>query len=1185
MKSSLKLVGTGAVIVTAAVALWFVFRGAPQSGDDAHSGLVAAERLDATGALETEDTDPAALAAQSRANEAASQRQAVVAQHRLVRGRLVSVSGDSAPSLRLDDGAGRVSLVKARTKTLDLRSLLSSTDLSDFKKLEPAFEPRKPVAATVVAPDGTFDFVDPPSGRFELRFSHALLRLESPPVFKLGETEHKDLGAVPVVPAGSLVVFVADSTGKPVDGASLELSGSFDPTAFADPEKLLELSKVIRRMMPAKGRTDSSGVFRFGGVAGSGAYALVADAPSYPALRRTVQLVDGMQTVLRLRFGVAAKLRVHVLDMADGAVQGAHVRVSLVKAPPHDTRFPAARIRDRRAKTDRAGQAVCDGVPAGVARIHVRAPGYLPASVEKRLVAGETVEVEVRLDRGASVAGRVVDETGAPIAGARVANAPMIAQSFMGVEIGSVVPPELLAAGAMRSGTETDATGAFELTGLPRDKLVHLVALAKNHTLGRLGPLDPGTKGHVVEVQALGTVHGRIVREEDGKPVRDCRAWCSRTQYLVLEGKLGKFSIGDPDAGAFVLALVPQGTQTLVVEAPGRTSLRKQIEVGRGDTDLGELRMGPVSAIAGVVVDKRGAPIEKARVRLARGGMADFEMLAKIRGQAIAVTDASGKFRLEGVPARRVKLLAEKKGYAVTKSRIVRVALGQTTEGVHIELDDGGAIEAFVVDADGQPLAGCMAQIASPAVATVRSAHTDQAGRFRAAGLAPGLYQVQVFPSDWMKEVSKLGNERRKSGEGSLPDMSMVMKSMRRVLQTKVSVRSGKTSEVKLVAETAANAAAATRLSGTVRIGGEPVASGFVELLELGGTPRVNLATVRSGAFEFSGLQPGVYRARVRTGLVGAALWIPKAIRVDKGHANIVKLDLPGGRIAGRVVSAKTGEPLPHILVRLSSKAESRQFNPQIIEDLGQGIWMTDAKGRFSFDGLRAGRYSITARELSFSQASSGSGRVSGLVLEPGGRRDDVDVRLGLGGSIHVRVVSARGATPNATVRLLDATGAPVQMFQPQVTDTSGVATLSSVPAGAWRVLVDVKTTAPTVSDGCEVRSEAESSVELRVQPGVDVYLTVDGDLPDARPGELLVFSVWDHAGKLLRAGPAPLAQLYAKADQARRGLHLGAFRPGGYRVRVESASLGVLQAEQEVPEGSRADWTVNLATRTIQRR
>jgi len=171
-----------------------------------------------------------------------------------------------------------------------------------------------------------------------------------------------------------------------------------------------------------------------------------------------------------------------------------------------------------------------------------------------------------------------------------------------------------------------------------------------------------------------------------------------------------------------------------------RVNLRAQIErtvrvrfdPRRSDTFAAD------DAIAGVVRDEAGHPVADALVaaRHHRGGE------RALHPNASALTDAEGRFRLEGLDAGRYALRAAAEGHGPGDARGVEVG----REDVEIVLGSEGRIRGRVAGAEG-PASG-FAVVVERMAGELEAHHAgsvaeyDPEGRFEIEGLASGRYRV-----------------------------------------------------------------------------------------------------------------------------------------------------------------------------------------------------------------------------------------------------------------------------------------------------------------------------------------------------------------------------------------------------------------------------------------------------------
>jgi hypothetical protein len=162
--------------------------------------------------------------------------------------------------------------------------------------------------------------------------------------------------------------------------------------------------------------------------------------------------------------------------------------------------------------------------------------------------------------------------------------------------------------------------------------------------------------------------------------------------------------------------------------------------------------------LGGTVVSETepGRPVRRALITLAGAGLA---------GTVQVVTDEAGRFVFAQLPAGRYTLTADKPGHVRSyygskrfgrgPAMPIAVADGQRIVDLSIKLLRGGAVEGMVVDEHGVPLASAQVTILRPSfVNGVRKlaavpgvmpwATTDDRGRYRIYGLAPGEYTVRA---------------------------------------------------------------------------------------------------------------------------------------------------------------------------------------------------------------------------------------------------------------------------------------------------------------------------------------------------------------------------------------------------------------------------------------------------------
>ena len=126
--------------------------------------------------------------------------------------------------------------------------------------------------------------------------------------------------------------------------------------------------------------------------------------------------------------------------------------------------------------------------------------------------------------------------------------------------------------------------------------------------------------------------------------------------------------------------------------------------------------------------------------------------------QRTVFSDSEGHFQIEGLPAGRVNLTAQKPGYVNQQDSSAYspawVEVGANTGAVSLKLVPQSAIYGRVTDASGQPLEHVPLRLNSR---NVREGHkhwesrgmteSDEDGHFRFANLMPGTYYLAAGPS------------------------------------------------------------------------------------------------------------------------------------------------------------------------------------------------------------------------------------------------------------------------------------------------------------------------------------------------------------------------------------------------------------------------------------------------------
>lgn len=1025
----------------------------------------------------------------------------------------------------------------------------------------------EPVMTAPLARNGTFAFRNPAPGRYVVRIRHPLARSADESAFELRRGDHVDLGLLHAGSAASLLAVVADPEGRPVPGVQVELRRQIDVTRLMNPAALGDPLMILRGVVPLERRTDARGTVRYVALPAEARWHIRVEAAGFVDQQRPVHLLTGRENLVRIDLDRGARIRVTVLD--EQGVGRAGVRVS-VSFPDIEQAGPVRGVPGRERETWKqrrtssvGGRVDLAGLPGGRALVEATPVGYLAARRELVLAPDGDVAVELRLERGETISGRVLDAAGAPLPTARVLPAHLGDSKLMGTNMADFLG-DLMHLEVERQGIAVDARGRFTLGGLSRGQTTTLMAAAPGFDLGRIDGISAGTQNAEFRLEKAVSLRGIVRGEPDGAPVPDFTVKLERRAFLIMTTTAASRRFTGRADGSFVLDQMARQQYDARIEAPGFGPFVQSVDLRRGSVDLGEIRLLPPAAIEGVTLDPQGRPATGVLVRVARGGAADSLLFSKMLGQERVESDADGRFRIENLLGTRVRLLADLEGFAPLRSKVIRLEQGTTTRGVVLQLERGGSIRGFLVDADHRPLEGWHAQAALSSGRGLRFAQTDASGAFLLEGLAAGTYKVDcIAPGAMMTPgVSQAGPTP------SFDFGKVLQKITSQTVSTRVVVRKQEQTEVRLVFEGSAakDANDLVDVVGRVHVGSAPLARGQAFFHRTGSGEQLRVVSVRDGDFGLR-LRPGHYRVRVQQEFLSGPLGRTELVRIPRAETHRIELRFPGGALRGRVVEAKDGRPAAGIVVSLAQPAAGQAVERMMI---GEGTTLTGDDGGFRFDGLHPGTYEIFAKQLVTRGGLSRSARLSGLTLAAGEVRGDLVLRLEEGAELRVLVEDGRGPTANALVTLLNAQGRSTGLFPRELTDESGSVSFPHLPAGPYLVAVDAPHAAATVAGPVQVPESGLQQTTVVLEPGVPTRLQLEGEIPEAARGELVLFAIW-RDGTLVRSGRRTLP------SSGQGAVPVGRLLPGAYRLRLECASLGVVESQHRVAKSGTAHWPVRL--------
>jgi protocatechuate 3,4-dioxygenase beta subunit len=392
---------------------------------------------------------------------------------------------------------------------------------------------------------------------------------------------------------------------------------------------------------------------------------------------------------------VAAGAAEVTLVLRRAAALAAEVRNADDRRPIAGARIEAAGQHDLVATTDSDGNATIEGLGTGRHVIMASATGYaslhVPVFHDSRRAAGTRVALLLR--PGTEVFGRAVDEGGAPIEGAVI----------QALQPGSASPSEDSGIG---DRAVTDADGHWKIAALPagtfRFTAVH-EQFAPAYSAATIIDGRHPTGPVVITLRSGALLTGQTV-DRGGEPVAFA--------LVTARGAGVHRSTMTDHLGDFEMAGLARAKLQIEARASDATAPARTIDLTSGDADI-VLALDSEGVIAGVVVDAQARPVSGAMVAAVPDDRGMVAQLASSRSglYASSTSDEGGVFRLRGLSAGRYRLRAAAQDtvqsprfwlqpslLAEVGDEDVRIVL-EASAKLHglVELSDGDAAEHFAV--------------------------------------------------------------------------------------------------------------------------------------------------------------------------------------------------------------------------------------------------------------------------------------------------------------------------------------------------------------------------------------------------------------------------------------------------------------------------------------------------------
>ena len=666
----------------------------------------------------------------------------------------------------------------------------------------------------------------------------------------------------------------------------------------------------------------------------------------------------------------------------------------------------------KKAKSGPDGRFALKGITPGDHTLVVRKPGLATERIDPVKVPedGSPEPIAVTLVPGASIAGVVRTRNGNPAEG-------WIVVAAKGGS--SPIGPR-----AQGGGPPTGPDGAFYLDGLKSGEAYDLTLLGgTGMSPGRRGVVAPAGDVEIL-VAGTGRISGRALDAATGRPL---------TEYLISYepgrsggGAVFRFvnraagrrmtGIGEPTSvrsedGSFALEDVPAGTWSVVVTAKDyQTARAAGVVVEEGGTAKEvEVKAVRGAALKGYVHDAAtGRSVPNVSISHEDAGAPAGLMAFADAGDSEIVTDADGRFEIDGLGVGRVHLTAKHPDYADASDT---VDVKESGASVELKLTAGGALAGAVVSDTGQPLPGAEVTLAAAGDAGFgrgmpggQGTTTDASGRFRFEHLGAGRYGVTA--------------RLRSRSSASLT----------------VVLQAGESNEALSLA-----IAAGSTVRGTV--------SGIPDEWKNGMTVTANgpegffisTRTAADGRFEFAGVPAGAVSLRATAGdFAGSSRSVMKQVTVDDSQP-VLETELvfePGHSLSGRVTRA--GAPVVNATVVANLQGGGGR----------QAATRTDEGGAYRMDGLTGGTYQVSTMTNLFGGAS----KRDTVTVNGDQTLDVVFPAAKLGGT--VVDVAGRQPLPDAVVEATAADASAGPFVRSVTTDSNGTFLLADIEPTSYTVNV-----------------------------------------------------------------------------------------------------------------------------------
>jgi Carboxypeptidase regulatory-like domain len=664
--------------------------------------------------------------------------------------------------------------------------------------------------------------------------------------------------------------------------------------------------------------------------------------------------------------------------------------------------------RERQADAALPGAREAASVPAGTPTANLAEPATPIAVVAAAPEDQREVVAPAPTDSSAADASQATlsvvarsKESSAPLAGVRILVWPIPAEAGFGIAGGST------SSASFGTSPVTDNSGHAQIT-VPSRRTFSLVAQQDDDLSAPVKQMiEPLAPGETREIEVLlateADLHfvGRVVEDSTGAALAQAWVTCGDGEDLVALSfdpihplaelarpgtDLHRFEVDGE--GCFELDARSWKDQVVRVDAEDHAWALVELAAGHATrSNAFEVRLARTAQLEVLALGPGRIPLAGARLRLSTESyevsqtLSSFGLFMPEPVRWSLESAADGRARFDAVPPR-VTLRLEAAAPDSTTYRVVSepppLEPGEVRT-LEIAIGAGARILGTMLLANGQPVSGAeiwmrpwqgpfSAYFSTYQENEVRVSRTNSEGSFVFEDVPDGEWVIAPKPEGAHAAVP----ERVTIADGHA-DRDVVMTVFEDLF-----------------------------IRGTVLDpNGEPAAAfvaAFGRLLK-------NAQADKEGRYSLGPLAPGKYTVQAMG--AGAAYSRSQPVEAQAG-ASDVNLTLSfGGCMAGSVVDASTGE-----VTKARVTVAPQRDSPEVGLGGAGAIGSSDSEGKFAFDGLDPGVYSVSA-----STSGGGCAVAKDLRLDSGTRIEGLVLRVRPGGRVRVRY---EGPESVAQIRVYD---------------------------------------------------------------------------------------------------------------------------------------------------------------------